>query len=146
MLGSKHALFCALALVLLLACFVKAACPVGDVCFDCEVDYLDVRDLAARWLDPACSAPECRADLDGVAGVDMRDFAKLADNWLVEGTYPLVINEFMASNDGTIEYPEDSGNYPDWFEIYNTGDADIDLAGFWIRDDSHWWQVPTGYP
>ena len=147
MLRPKMPLLCAIALILSLTCSIYAGCPVGDVHedADCEVNWLDMRDFAEEWLNASCSAPECRADIDGVAGVNMRDFARLAENWLEKGSVTLVINEFMASNDGTIEYPEDSGNYPDWFEIYNYGEEDIDIGGMYVRDDSHWHLIPTGY-
>ena len=147
MLRPQNLLLCATALILSLTCSVYALCPVGDVHqdADCEVNWLDLQDFAEQWLNSGCSAPACRADLDGVPGVNMRDFALLAENWLKTGSIMLVINEFMASNDGTIEYPEDSGNYPDWFEIYNYGEEDIDIGGMYVRDDSHWHLIPTGY-
>ena len=147
MLRPKIALTCAIALILSFAYSLDADCPVGDVHLDadCEVNWLDLRDFAEKWLDAGCSAPDCRADLDGVPGVNMTDFARLAENWKMKGTVSLVINEFMAGNDATIEYPVDSGNYPDWVEIYNFGDGDIDIGGLWVRDDSHWHQIPTGH-
>ena len=45
----------------------------------------------------------------------------------------LLINEFQASN-ATTELDED-GLYCDWIELYNGGDAALDLAGFTITDD-----------
>ncbi|MBC8278267.1 MAG: CotH kinase family protein, partial [FCB group bacterium] len=45
----------------------------------------------------------------------------------------LVINEFLAVNDGLIADP--FGQYDDWVEIYNTTDRDIDLAGIYLTDD-----------
>ena len=147
MLRPKNVLLCALALIFSLTCSVDAGCPDGDVRWDCEVNYLDLRDLAAEWLNSDCSAlAGCRADVDGIAGVDMGDFARLAENWLESGSFTLVINEFMADNEGTIEDPDESGEFPDWFEIYNYGDEDIDIGGMYVRDDSHWWRIPVGYP
>ena len=147
MLRPKNVLLCALALIFSLTCSVDAGCPDGDVRWDCEVNYLDLRDLAAEWLNSDCSAlAGCRADVDGIAGVDMGDFARLAENWLANGTFTLVINEFMADNEGTIEDPDESGEFPDWFEIYNYGDEPIDIGGMYVRDDSHWWRIPVGYP
>ncbi|MCK5838196.1 MAG: lamin tail domain-containing protein, partial [Bacteroidales bacterium] len=51
----------------------------------------------------------------------------------VSGT--LIINEFMCSNDTT--YIPDGGpdDYPDWIEIYNTGDTPIDIGGWYVTDD-----------
>ena len=45
----------------------------------------------------------------------------------------LVINEFMSSN-GSIIYDED-GDTPDWIELYNGGDNNINLNGYGITDD-----------
>ncbi|MBL7152534.1 MAG: hypothetical protein ISS79_02365, partial [Phycisphaerae bacterium] len=79
MLRPKNGLLCVLALIFSLTCSVDAGCPEGDVRRDCEVNYLDLRDLAAEWLNSDCSAlAGCRADVDGIAGVDMGDFARLA--------------------------------------------------------------------
>lgn len=47
---------------------------------------------------------------------------------------PLFINEYMADNDGMIEDPDEPGEYADWFEIYNAGDAAVDLAGMYLTD------------
>jgi len=62
--------------------------------------------------------------------------------------YTLVINEFMARNEGTIEDPDEQGKYEDWLEIYNYGDTPIDLGGFYLTDDlndptQH--QIPKGH-
>lgn len=45
----------------------------------------------------------------------------------------VVINEVMASNTTTIE--DRDGDYPDWLEIYNSGDVEIDLTGYGLSDD-----------
>jgi len=67
-----------------------------------------------------------------------------------DGTVPvagsLVINEFMCSNDTT--YIPDGGpdDYPDWIEIYNTGDTPIDIGGWYVTDDMAdpiQYQIPT---
>ncbi|MHC4742205.1 MAG: hypothetical protein ACYS8Z_09850, partial [Planctomycetota bacterium] len=70
---------------------VYADCPVGDVHqdVDCQVNWLDIKDFAEQWLNAGCTAPDCRADLDGVPGVTMGDYAVLADNWMAEGTHSL---------------------------------------------------------
>jgi hypothetical protein len=41
------------------------------------------------------------------------------------------INEWMADNTVTLADPAD-GDYEDWFEIYNPGDATADLSGFYF--------------
>ncbi len=45
----------------------------------------------------------------------------------------LVINEFLASNDVTKE--DSNGDFDDWLELYNNGDATIDLEGYSVTDD-----------
>jgi hypothetical protein len=46
---------------------------------------------------------------------------------------PVVINEWMASNNRTIMDPG-SGKYSDWFELYNAGPTDADLAGYYLAN------------
>lgn len=58
----------------------------------------------------------------------------------------LVINEFMASNDSW-NVPGDNGDFPDYIEIYNTGDAPLDMSGWFVSDDiadPAKWIVPAG--
>ena len=45
----------------------------------------------------------------------------------------LVINEFLASNEATNE--DEAGDFDDWVEIANTGDAALDLTGLFLTDD-----------
>jgi len=58
---------------------------------------------------------------------------------------PVVINEFLASNvDHT---PDPQGEFDDWVELYNPGDAPIDVAGMYLTDDAaapRKWQIPVG--
>ena len=61
-----------------------AVCPQGDLDDNCKVDFGDVKFLAGRWLDPAGS----EADIVGSDGVNSRDFAILAANWLEVGDAP----------------------------------------------------------
>jgi len=46
----------------------------------------------------------------------------------------VVINEVMSSNDTTI-YDED-GDASDWIELYNSGNSQINLSGYYLSDDS----------
>ncbi len=59
----------------------------------------------------------------------------------------LIINEFMCSNDTTF-IPDEVGpdNYPDWIEIYNTGETAIDIGGWYLTEtlaDTMMYQIPT---
>ena len=119
--------------------------PEGDINKDGRVNVRDLMVFARYWLDSGCSNPECGADLDGVAGVDGADFVLLAGNW---GCGPLVINEFLASNGSGLEDPDESGEYPDWIELYNPScNGAIDLGGMYLTDDltePTKWQIPEG--
>ncbi|MHC4624932.1 MAG: Calx-beta domain-containing protein, partial [Planctomycetota bacterium] len=117
---------------------VVQLCPTGDLDGDCKVDFNDVRLFSGQWLNApnSCDGFGC-ADLDGLDGVGMCDFALLADNWFGKA-WPLVINEFMASNASTIADPQ--GDFDDWMEIYNGSPIDINVGGMWLADSSNWWQ------
>ena len=106
----------------------QGACPAGDLNEDCIVEFDDFLMFADQWL---CGAG-FSADLVGNDGVNFADYAVLFGNWLVEGC-PLVINEFMASNDTT--YADGQGEYDDWIEIYNPSGNAIDVGGMYITDD-----------
>ncbi len=63
---------------------------------------------------------------------------------VVEFASTLLISEFMASNDSTLN--DGDGNDSDWIEIHNFGAGDIDLAGWHLTDRSNnldKWQFPT---
>lgn len=60
---------------------------------------------------------------------------------------PLYINEFMTSN--ALAHGDANGNYEDWIEIYNSGTAALDLAGYYMTDDlgnPNRWRIPSGQP
>jgi len=55
----------------------------------------------------------------------------------------LVINEFMASNDSSIQDPQ--GQYDDWIEIHNYGADAIDVGGMYLTDNLSAptkWRIP----
>lgn len=45
----------------------------------------------------------------------------------------VVLNEFMASNASVFQ--DDSGAFPDWIELYNTGTEDVALGSYALSDD-----------
>lgn len=68
---------------------------------------------------------------------------------LVAATFPIdydiEINEVMADND-TFFYDE-FGEFEDWIELFNAGNASVDLSGMYLSDDlddSQRWQIPAG--
>ncbi len=55
----------------------------------------------------------------------------------------LVIWEVMSRNEKTL--PDEDGNFHDWVEIRNTGNSPINLADYWLSDNSekiHKWRFP----
>lgn len=56
----------------------------------------------------------------------------------------LAINEFMASNGGTLA--DEDGDFEDWIELYNYGDSVINLHGYYLSDDlsnPYRWRFPS---
>jgi len=59
--------------------------PVGDVSYDCGVEFVDYAMLAGRWGQSGCTADNwwCyRADVDESGTVDIVDVALLVEHWL----------------------------------------------------------------
>lgn len=57
----------------------------------------------------------------------------------------VVINEFSCSN--LSQYADNYGEYEDWIELYNNSASSVDLAGYYLSDDSlnnTKWQIPSG--
>jgi len=58
----------------------------------------------------------------------------------------VVINEWMAVNASSIANPV-GGAFDDWFELYNSGDATVDLSGYFLSDDLNnlkAFEIPAG--
>jgi hypothetical protein len=71
--------------------------------------------------------------------------------YTITASYPtitpgsLVVNEIMAQNTSTVTDP--SGDYSDWFELYNNSSATISLDNLFASDTSMnllKWQFPSG--
>jgi hypothetical protein len=58
---------------------------------------------------------------------------------------PVIINEVMASNNKTIQDPQNE--YEDWIELLNIGDKEINLTGMYLSDNPdkpRKWAFPEG--
>lgn len=123
--------------------------PSGDLDQNFVVDFDDLIILAEQWLDESgCVPPDC-AELDGIDRVTMGDFSILGQNWLVDYGLPLVINEFVASNNSIGGFADPQGQYDDWIELYNFGETAIDVGGLYLSDnlsEPTKWQFPTNRP
>jgi hypothetical protein len=61
------------------------------------------------------------------------------------GNPPVVINELLASNTTSTADPQ--GEFDDWIELYNVGNAPVDVGGMYLTDDASApmkWQIPAG--
>lgn len=79
------------------------------------------------------SDPTDDDDTTGTADDDDDATAADDDDDVVGDDWDVCINEFMAANSLTI--PDDTGAYPDWIELHNLTDEDVELAGWGISDD-----------
>ena len=55
------------------------------------------------------------------------------------------INEVMTSNKGAV--PDETGNFPDWIEVYNNTDSKLDISGYGLTDElisAAKWTFPEG--
>ena len=77
---------------------------------------------------------------------DGSEWGALTEARFTMGIQGLVINEIMASNDSTLEDPDEPGEFPDWIELYNGTAEAIDLGGMYLTDDplelTHWQIAP----
>ncbi|MDG2095128.1 MAG: hypothetical protein P8J89_07635 [Phycisphaerales bacterium] len=84
--------------------------------------------------------------------MNLRNLALLAAtslSWLATAamvrSQPIVISEFMAKNDLTLE--DEDGDSPDWIELCNIATSVIDLDGWSLTDDQDeldkWISPPT---
>ncbi|MCB0769891.1 MAG: lamin tail domain-containing protein, partial [Flavobacteriales bacterium] len=57
----------------------------------------------------------------------------------------VVVNEVCASNLNS--FPDNNGEFEDWFELYNPTGADVDISGWWLSNRAGnplKWQIPAG--
>lgn len=71
-----------------------------------------------------------------------RKHAAGADDAQQSGS-PVLVSEIMLSNPGSVTDP--NGGHPDYVELYNNSDADIDISGYTLSDrEDKAWLFPTG--
>jgi len=118
-----------------LAGSIKAQTQIlGDLNNDLKVDREDLRIFSWQWLDPECLVSDCTANLDGSNGVNMADFALLAQNWR-EGSQ-VIINE--------IHYDPVIKTEPaEFVELHNSGLVEADISG-WYFSEGISYEFPPG--
>ena len=81
-----------------------------------------------------------------LTATDPPDAPVTVHRYLVGYTPPaVVINEFLADNETTNQ--DEAGEFEDWIELYNTGDATLDVGGMYLTDDltdPTAWRIPEG--
>lgn len=140
--------------------FVVLICGAADASGDIPTSIIDgkvfidmglssSKDYFVGIYDPNKAEIDISEDFNGLE--DDKSFGRVVDagsEWATlaaktpgasnDGSAPvagtLIINEFMCSNDN-IPVPGDNGDFPDWIEIYNTGDTPIDMGGWYATDD-----------
>jgi hypothetical protein len=95
--------------------------------------------LLTGGLFVAASINTCSASVVNQSTASLETIA-VAD----ETAVTVVINELMADNDAAVQSPD--GTYPDWIELFNTGDYSVDLSDMYLTDNlaNPTWQFPTG--
>ncbi len=97
----------------------------GDLNKDERVDFEDIRILGDQWLDPDCLVYACTGDLDSINGVNLDDFALLAQNWRIGPK--VVINEIHYD-------PAIKTELSEFVELYNAGTMDANISGWYFSD------------
>ncbi len=88
-----------------------------------DASYGRDQDNKDRWLYYPTPTP---GEANYTQGFEYLSGKKLVDD------HSLHINEAMALNLKTIA--DEDGDYPDWIEIYNSGDAPVNLEGYGLSD------------
>jgi len=123
---------------------LEPVCPLSDLSGDCKVDCSDLEAFAEQWLDPlGCSGhPLGCADLAGNDGVNLVDFALLAENWQEDwtGSVRVVISPAQAVLAGA-RWRLDGGAWQDSGDLVTNlipgiHTVEFDVVGTWIRPPS----------
>jgi hypothetical protein len=78
--------------------------------------------------------------VDRITAIALQDFPTARRTFLqnqldaLVSDSPVRINELMAWN--TSAYTNESGDTPDWIELYNTGEEEIELEEYYLSDNS----------
>jgi len=129
-------------LTLILTTSAMADYPAGDLNRNYWIDMGDLSIFASQWLDgPGCAGSYDCADIIGNNGVNISDFAAMAENWLVAQRPAVVISEFLASNcltsTETTGIFDQFGKSTDWIEIHNDTSLPVNLKDWFLSDDDN---------
>lgn len=108
----------------------------GDINGDSTVNADDLRLLSNYLLGKGSLSAEegKKADLTNDNILDVFDMMLLREQFKGAGYTGLLINEVCSSAKDSVT--DASGASPDWIEIYNNSDNDIDISGVGVSDGS----------
>jgi len=92
--------------------FAQGYYPVGDINGDLVVNFSDLKAMSEQWLEPSAVLPEHHtADLDGINGVNAKDYAILMADWQKQTTFSAskIVEWKMDESTGSTVY-DTSGN------------------------------------
>jgi hypothetical protein len=123
---------------------IEPVCPSGDLSGDCKVNFSDLVMFTEQWLNPpgCLDYPMECADLTGNDGVDLFDFALLAENWQQDwtGTLRVIITPVEAVADGAL-WRLDGGTWQDSGDslkdlVPGIHTLEFNIVDNWIRPSS----------
>jgi hypothetical protein len=93
-------------------------------------------DGKTNWIVPSQISSNCQIR---ISDANVTTVSDVSDSpFTIVGQTPhyadLVINEFLALNDSS--FADEDGDFEDWIEILNTGSSSVDLANYYLSDDS----------
>ena len=102
----------------------------SDIYWAASVERLVKTDASYLGTEPDLTLPQ---DVSGRSYTIEATFEKLPDDALLADiATPVKVNEVSAGNSVAIN---DYFKKNDWIELYNTTDADLDVAGLYVSDD-----------
>ena len=128
---------------------LEPECPLSDLSGDCKVNFSDLAVFVEQWLNPpGCSDyPLGCADLVGNDGVNLVDFALLAESWQEDwtGSLRVIISPPQALADGA-QWRLDGGTWQDSGDLVKNlipgiHTVEFNIVGNWIRPPSKMVQI-----
>ncbi|SMP72239.1 Dockerin type I repeat-containing protein [Neorhodopirellula lusitana] len=102
---------------------------------DNDGDYDDATDVTTSFTSTTAGTFTVGVQVTDDEGATSTNFSTVTVSTVAVTPVNLLITEFMADNDTTIEDPDEAGAFEDWIEIYNPGTEAVDLSGMYLTDD-----------
>ncbi len=102
---------------------------------DNDGDYDDATGVTTSFTSTTAGTFTVGVQVTDDEGATSTNFSTVTVSTVAVTPVNLLITEFMADNDTTIEDPDEAGAFEDWIEIYNPGTEAVDLSGMYLTDD-----------